>query len=1855
MAGTDRSAIKVGSGYVEIAPRIAREALAKFRTDLKTTLVKAGEEAGKGFSQAATKGLSSLPKAAAAAAKKATAEIEASAKKTAQSVLRVEQGLTKQLGKETTKRLRDDKQLATERGQLHNQVARTAKEALDRTMRAETQAGEHATRTQQKTEQARIREIGQREQRAVAAERAQQTAQRQAREEGTRGDRLAADSSRTMQRQRVQSAREAEREIREEARRTGLAMQAARRADLENQIHAQTQISANLRQQIAGYNQHVQRLEANTNQSILRVRDSLRKTGSGIDEVGSSASEAGRLITHNLLAPLTLVSSVLTTIGVKAADSFKTLELGLQGMKLNQRDINNLSRNMTNYAVATPYSLEDMQNYSTRFARVFTSHGSSSKGAAQKTEHVIKAVGDNAAASGILDPQMVARGLYALTIMGDTDRVNMRNLKQFEASTGMPAEELATMMGFESDKKHKTAFAAMAAAMQDPKKSGGVSGVEFIDKIIEHWQGSDREGAAAKIGAQTITGRVQSLQERARLGLSDLFINRGEGDKPSQYTELGQKLMGDDGVLDQVTKLGSSVAKSGVAEDTLKAFFDVISELTSWAQETVDFVRQHPAIKDALLIFAKIAAVAAPLLIGMGVLTKTVGKLTKLAGSGLRPAAAGARGARGGVRAGRQFFAGTRSWAEGGTFREGYRAKRTELRGGDERGPVRRATDRVRGRNSQVEQIQVQTGEAERALRQSEQRTQALRDALQQVNRTSLDGIVNQLAGSAGGRSVSAAASSAQREVRSVITQGTTPLNNEGLGRLQGEFRQTGTTAEGLKGKVSSAAREVSQLNDRKLVSLRLQFDTTEGTVQDLKDKVQNAALAVSSLNKKTTGALKGQFSSLRDEVSSTKRSVDSASGRVSALNGKTLSGVRSQFKGLDSSVSDVSKSIGTAKSPGSVSGRITNLNARSLSTVTGKVNTLKAALNEAAEKADRLGRNIKDVNVATGVGGGSGKGKSKGKKFAQGGVLPGYAPGVDNIPAVLSPGEAILRPEVTAHLGEHTIHAWNQAAVRGRLSRFAKGGVAGGRGRGGGRRWPFSILDELTSSIDLSSGFAAFGGGIDMAAAGSKIGGQSGSNVRRWGAHAGGDASGRAANDRFANLRQFMFSRLPDFLKATPTGIGNVIGLAAGAVAPTAGQLFWDDVWKGQGNILQRGAKFTKDLLSPSNLLEMIKDLFSGVADMVKGLGSLAKDLITNPKKVLDEAISTFTDLFNGVIDSVKSMIDLVGKILGNPSEFAGEVWDSFYERAKESLPNTEGLFKFASGGIVPGYSPDDDRVRALLSPGEAVLRPEAVRALGVQTVMDLNRNAKRGNLGTSKKNETSKAIIPAPDAEAFEDAVDRIEVSLGDGGEAVKAMQSQLNSSWKDTASKVRSSVDSSIRPALNRMQREMAGPTASSLKSLTNTSRSSWSSIQGQASTSSRNAIGSMSSLQKGASTASRQVRGSFSEMQSGLSSLERSFDTSRRNIGTSMNKVPTAVKSNVREAVNFIQRAMISPVNSKLLAPAKLDKIADLPKYAEGGVLPGFAPGRDSILAVLSPGESILRPEVTRALGAETIHSLNGAAMAGRLPRFATGGVLSAWGKADESFPGMFADTANPILKKVLDAFLDGIGQGDWAGAIGGAGAKKSKSAISKILENQDESFVGDLSAFDSLPGNAVTRWTPLVQRALKELGLSLKYTNLILHRIRVESGGNPKAINNWDINAINGVPSQGLMQTIPPTFAAYAGPYRKLGITNPLASIYAGINYATHRYGKNWTRALSGTSGYWTGTLSASPGLSLVGENGPELIDFRGGERVYSDRRTRDLLSDQDKRYEIHIHEAKSEDTTQAVLRAMQYAEAMYGR
>ncbi|MFH9662300.1 transglycosylase SLT domain-containing protein [Streptomyces sp. NPDC017248] len=96
-------------------------------------------------------------------------------------------------------------------------------------------------------------------------------------------------------------------------------------------------------------------------------------------------------------------------------------------------------------------------------------------------------------------------------------------------------------------------------------------------------------------------------------------------------------------------------------------------------------------------------------------------------------------------------------------------------------------------------------------------------------------------------------------------------------------------------------------------------------------------------------------------------------------------------------------------------------------------------------------------------------------------------------------------------------------------------------------------------------------------------------------------------------------------------------------------------------------------------------------------------------------------------------------------------------------------------------------------------------------------------------------------------------------------------------------------------------------------------------------------------------------------------------------------------------------------------------------------------------------------------------------------------------------------------------------------------------------------------------NGLDGWIRQALDIMQAKGIPGSYSGL--HRnIMRESSGNPYAINNWDVNAVNGIPSKGLLQVIPPTFTAYHVSGTSWNIYDPVANITAAANYAAHRYG-----------------------------------------------------------------------------------------
>ncbi|AXE84890.1 transglycosylase SLT domain-containing protein [Streptomyces sp. Go-475] len=122
------------------------------------------------------------------------------------------------------------------------------------------------------------------------------------------------------------------------------------------------------------------------------------------------------------------------------------------------------------------------------------------------------------------------------------------------------------------------------------------------------------------------------------------------------------------------------------------------------------------------------------------------------------------------------------------------------------------------------------------------------------------------------------------------------------------------------------------------------------------------------------------------------------------------------------------------------------------------------------------------------------------------------------------------------------------------------------------------------------------------------------------------------------------------------------------------------------------------------------------------------------------------------------------------------------------------------------------------------------------------------------------------------------------------------------------------------------------------------------------------------------------------------------------------------------------------------------------------------------------------------------------------------------------------------------------------------ARKAKEAASRDAKRAQIKKAAAKSYPNNLDG-----WIRESLDVMKKHGIPGSYDGIKRNIIR-ESSGNPKAINNWDINAINGVPSKGLLQVIPPTFKAYHVPGTSWDIYDPVANITAACNYAADKYG-----------------------------------------------------------------------------------------
>ncbi|MEV5977485.1 phage tail tape measure protein [Streptomyces sp. NPDC052114] len=366
------------------------------------------------------------------------------------------------------------------------------------------------------------------------------------------------------------------------------------------------------------------------------------------------------------------------------------------------------------------------------------------------------------------------------------------------------------------------------------------------------------------------------------------------------------------------------------------------------------------------------------------------------------------------------------------------------------------------------------------------------------------------------------------------------------------------------------------------------------------------------------------------------------------------------------------------------------------------------------------------------------------------------------------------------------------------------------------------------------------------------------------------------------------------------------------------------------------------------------------------------------------------------------------------------------------------------------------------------------------------------------------------------------------------------------------------------------------------------------------------------------------------------MATAFTTAKTAIGRAFSKIKDLAKAPVAFVVNTIYNNGIRAIWGKVAGLVGLKGLPEVKGFSSGGFTgPG---GVHQPAGVVHAGEFVTRQSATRSIERKHPGALDYMNRTGRLPGFWDGGWVgdavggigdgAKWvggkvvsgAKAVKDFAVDTADLlsdpkkiweklAAPILGK-----LKSLTQNPFARGVAKIPIKMATGLKDKVVEAAKSMFDFGGGGGD-VGGSGVKRWSKVVLTALKMVGQPASLLPIVLRRMNQESGGNPKAINNWDINAKRGDPSRGLMQTIMSTFLAYAGKLKGRGIYDPLANVYASMRYALDVYG-SLAKAYNRPGGYAGGGRPRAGETFWVGERGPELMQLgagAGSARVWDNR------------------------------------------
>lgn len=333
--------------------------------------------------------------------------------------------------------------------------------------------------------------------------------------------------------------------------------------------------------------------------------------------------------------------------------------------------------------------------------------------------------------------------------------------------------------------------------------------------------------------------------------------------------------------------------------------------------------------------------------------------------------------------------------------------------------------------------------------------------------------------------------------------------------------------------------------------------------------------------------------------------------------------------------------------------------------------------------------------------------------------------------------------------------------------------------------------------------------------------------------------------------------------------------------------------------------------------------------------------------------------------------------------------------------------------------------------------------------------------------------------------------------------------------------------------------------------------------------------------------------FSSFETALSSLKQFFVNTVTSATEQWEKLKTKTATPIKWIIQHVYSDGIRPLWNKIdKVFGGKHQLSEIKFNAAGGgiwqgpgTIPGYAPGTDSIPAVLSKGESVLTPEASRELGYGKIVELNkksGRRSAneemGQTIR-ASGGFLgslgdmvsSAWDGVKTAAEFSSRLTTDPVgsVKSLMDGVLKKSNatpgeSSDWRSMM----LDIPKTFVSNAIETA-KGWVGLGSGNGETSNEKFTGTGQLGQWLAKAMSIAGvdpdRWGTALYKRVMFESSGNPNAINLTDRNAKEGHPSKGLGQLIDWNFQKYRDKSLSNSIYDPIANLVAMIGYIKDRY------------------------------------------------------------------------------------------